>query len=488
MAGSFQSTWLSNLSLKDKAKDTIQNYGPHPTASITTPSEEIEVDYQGEDEGLWYDCSSSEDTSSSVQIQSANTHTLSSHVTVKAMTPKEEAELLPYIPSVFGTELPPCNAEVQIAYENVVKTLRSRWLHHRGRVAAIDICYAVKEELANQNFLYPAFTLKGKNKKRKPWRREYVFKYELRWIEYFVTEAAAQTPELMTESELMERKKEASAPGVLGFNLGDRADVRKLWDEWNVRRRVKLSPVPGTEKALAAGMVHGQETNHHVEENLSHTSETDIDDMTQSKPATERKGGDDHHWSHGVKWDGDKDAILLMGIFEHCDLKIGTAICTALAKKIGEGCTAKAVSHRLNNLKSRGKPTVNGSPSTPRSAFKKTPTSSVRGRKSTGKSGKNAFEDQEDDDEDLLQSPCPSPTPGKKRGRATSKVKMLDADSGDELGGPVKKVKVEKTEDSDDDFGGVVARGMHGGRMARNTPHLQYEDEDEYEEEDGAYA
>ncbi|KAF2702562.1 hypothetical protein K504DRAFT_465711 [Pleomassaria siparia CBS 279.74] len=27
---------------------------------------------------------------------------------------------------------------------------------------------------------------------------------------------------------------------------------------------------------------------------------------------------------------------LLIGIFEHCDLKIGTAICTAIAKKIGE--------------------------------------------------------------------------------------------------------------------------------------------------------
>ncbi|KAF2702544.1 hypothetical protein K504DRAFT_466272 [Pleomassaria siparia CBS 279.74] len=26
-----------------------------------------------------------------------------------------------------------------------------------------------------------------------------------------------------------------------------------------------------------------------------------------------------------------------MGIFKHCDLKIGTAICTAIAEKIGEG-------------------------------------------------------------------------------------------------------------------------------------------------------
>ena len=148
------------------------------------------------------------------------------------------------MPSLFGVDLPPCNAEIQVAYENVVTVLRSRWLNQRGRVAAIDLCNAMKTDLTNQNFMYPAFSIKGKYKKRKPWRRENVFKYELRWIEYFVREAQAQCPDLMTESEIMERRKEASAPGVLGFNLADWPDVRNLWDEWHVKKRAKTLAMP----------------------------------------------------------------------------------------------------------------------------------------------------------------------------------------------------------------------------------------------------
>jgi hypothetical protein len=148
------------------------------------------------------------------------------------------------VPSLFGVDLPPCNAEIQIAYENVVNLLRFRWLDQHGQTDAVDLCHAVKTELTNQNFMYPAFSIKGKYKKRKPWRRENVFKYELRWIDYFIKEAQAQCPDLMTESEVLERRKEASAPGVLGFNLADWPDVRKLWDEWHVKKRAKTLAMP----------------------------------------------------------------------------------------------------------------------------------------------------------------------------------------------------------------------------------------------------
>lgn len=76
------------------------------------------------------------------------------------------------VPAIFGKDLPPCGPEVQVAYENVNTRLRKHWLAHRGHQPVVEVCNVVKEELVNQNFLFPAFTIKGVFKKRKPWRRE----------------------------------------------------------------------------------------------------------------------------------------------------------------------------------------------------------------------------------------------------------------------------------------------------------------------------
>jgi len=203
------------------------------------------------------------------------------------------------VPALFGTDLPPCGLEIQVAYENVNARLRERWLDHRGRLGAVDICQAVKDELSNQNFLFPAFSIKGTAKKRKPWRRENVFKYELRWIDYFVREAQAQAPELMTESEIMDRKKEASAPAVLGFNI-NRQDVSRLWDAWNEKKRAKTLAMPGVDidTGLVAGLPNGivkQEANSNVKESMQSFTDSDI---TVVQPVADAED-EAHHWSQG---------------------------------------------------------------------------------------------------------------------------------------------------------------------------------------------
>lgn len=156
------------------------------------------------------------------------------------------------VPALFGKDLPPCGAEIQVAYDNVNTRLRQRWLSHRGQLSASDICQTVKEELSNQNLMWPAFCFKaGQFKKRKPWRRENVFHYEVRWIDYFVREA--QAPEPMTESEIVDREKQPSVPNVLGFTC-DKKEVLELWDAWHTKKRARAPAVPGTAMDAASGL------------------------------------------------------------------------------------------------------------------------------------------------------------------------------------------------------------------------------------------
>jgi len=204
------------------------------------------------------------------------------------------------VPSLFGVDLPPCGPETQVAYENVVNKLRSRWLAQRGKASTVDLCLAFKDELANQNTLWPAFYLKGPNKKRKPWRREQVFMWELRWIDYFLQEAQAQVPELLSESEIMERKKEPSVPTALGLNL-KRDDVRKMWDEWHLKKRAKKQGLPVTEStedvATSAPNGHAlQQTDGKAKEHKPSSIDADA---TTIQRATENKEDDGHHWSSG---------------------------------------------------------------------------------------------------------------------------------------------------------------------------------------------
>ncbi|KAF2261166.1 hypothetical protein CC78DRAFT_535877 [Lojkania enalia] len=147
------------------------------------------------------------------------------------------------MPSLFATNLPPCGPRVQVAYENVVDRLRSIWLNQRGRVSVLDICYAVKHTLDSQKARFPTFALKPLHQRPQPYRSEAVFKFELPWIDYFVREAQTQTSERMSESEIIDRKKESPIPPELGFVL-TRNDVLKMWDQWNEKRWAKKPGLP----------------------------------------------------------------------------------------------------------------------------------------------------------------------------------------------------------------------------------------------------
>jgi hypothetical protein len=155
------------------------------------------------------------------------------------------------VPALFGLDLPPCGLEQQVAYESLVLRLRTTWLNHGGRLSPIDVVQVLKGELDAQNYRWPSRShkgshkgfLKGTSQRRTPWCRENVFAFQLRWIEYFAREAQAQDPQLMTESELMERSKENGVPPELKLRVS-RPDVLRLWNEWNEKKR-KRTPQAG---------------------------------------------------------------------------------------------------------------------------------------------------------------------------------------------------------------------------------------------------
>ncbi|KAF2005393.1 hypothetical protein P154DRAFT_559930 [Amniculicola lignicola CBS 123094] len=241
------------------------------TAASTLPEfrgkRNSEVEMKDKDDE-WYDCTSSEDGSPLKRSKSAD-NIANSLVTVNPPSAEEEAQLLPYMPSLFGKELPPCGAGVQVAYENVSQRLRTLWLNHRGRLAPADICKAVSADLNRQQKQRPFGSLRGVPKRRVPWRRENVFKFELSWIAYFLREAQTLATLEMTESEIMDRKMRSPVPTELGFNIS-RPDCLKLWDTWNDRKRKPTPQLPeedlGSEENTPNGTVEPT-TNEKVEEN-----------------------------------------------------------------------------------------------------------------------------------------------------------------------------------------------------------------------------
>jgi hypothetical protein len=147
------------------------------------------------------------------------------------------------VPSILGKDLPPCGLHPQVAYENLNRKIRHRWLYFRGENPVTDICRSIGEDLGNQEILWPPFTLKGKKKPRTPWRHELVFQYELRWIKYFIRES--QIVEPMTESELLERRKEQSIPFELRLGGHEEKYVLDLWESWHKKKRAPFPPLPG---------------------------------------------------------------------------------------------------------------------------------------------------------------------------------------------------------------------------------------------------
>ncbi|KAJ4354099.1 uncharacterized protein N0V89_005832 [Didymosphaeria variabile] len=142
-----------------------------------------------------------------------------------------------------------------------------------------------------------------------------------------------------------------------------------------------------------------------------------------------------------VQWTPEKDQTLLKGVFQFADIKMSKELLEHLASLIGDGCTPKAIQHRLTNIKNTGKPVrdLNATPTKPspakekavRSTPSKTP-SSARGRGRPKKNADTAGEPTNDLDGSL------SPSTGRKRGRTT------EATDGVTNGKKVKKEEIEE--------------------------------------------
>ncbi|KAF2026633.1 hypothetical protein EK21DRAFT_34209, partial [Setomelanomma holmii] len=157
--------------------------------------------------------------------------------------------LLPQMPSLFSKTLPPCGFEVQVAYENVVHRLRISWLHHVASAQTTEnvplrsLCDDIKTHLEREQLRDPIDSL-HMTKKRRPWRRENVFRYELSWAAYFVREAdVLQRWSSMGEEE---RGKQELTHGLYPIpkeskiiikNRNNREELMRLWKVWHEEKR-----------------------------------------------------------------------------------------------------------------------------------------------------------------------------------------------------------------------------------------------------------
>jgi len=163
------------------------------------------------------------------------------------------------VPALFHKNLPPCNAELQVAYLRIVGLLRERWLAERGNIDTVELCQQVADDLDDQANRYPPMSLKGK-KQRKPWRRETVFKWEIRWAHYFLREAKALTS---TNAEYRVHKKRKSACMVEvvppELNFGSRVSNREnpvvyeMWSKWAEFRMGKMPATPPPKNVASNG-------------------------------------------------------------------------------------------------------------------------------------------------------------------------------------------------------------------------------------------
>jgi hypothetical protein len=152
------------------------------------------------------------------------------------------------VPSLLDTTLPPCNAEIQIAYEMVNTRLRERWEEMRStgslqtaRAPLVAVCRSVQRTLKEQQSIRFGNNKWGESKDLKPWSRNIVFYYQLRWIDYFIREAKAMVPKLLTESEILEKKEKMPVvpPELLFGKLTPEVPdyVLPKWRAWNEKKR-----------------------------------------------------------------------------------------------------------------------------------------------------------------------------------------------------------------------------------------------------------
>ncbi|KAL6706670.1 hypothetical protein ACN47E_005212 [Coniothyrium glycines] len=157
-----------------------------------------------------------------------------------------------------------------------------------------------------------------------------------------------------------------------------------------------------------------------------------------------------------VTWNAQKDQIILKGIFKFHDIKSGAPLLKYLAEQIGEGCTPKAVSHRLNNIRNSGTPCANTSArSTPASTPKRTPVKITP--RSRVKISKKQVSDESgsstgamDDDEDVV-SPSAARVKRGLSGGARKSYAELESEE-DESTPSKKRFKYEPFDDDDSSY------------------------------------
>lgn len=154
-----------------------------------------------------------------------------------------------------------------------------------------------------------------------------------------------------------------------------------------------------------------------------------------------------------VNWTAEKDAQLLVGIFEFTEIKFSQPLLKHLADKIGDGCTPKAVSHRLNIMRQKGTakagpltPSKSRTIGTPKHDTPKTPASG----KKRGRPAKNlASESPKTGAKSLDQSALS----GQKRGAGFREEDGEEEDFN--FGHEEKKFKIEQFEGLDCEIDGL---------------------------------
>ncbi|KAJ4322182.1 hypothetical protein N0V94_002530 [Neodidymelliopsis sp. IMI 364377] len=162
-----------------------------------------------------------------------------------------------------------------------------------------------------------------------------------------------------------------------------------------------------------------------------------------------------------VNWTAELDCKILKGIFTFHKIKSSGPLLDYLAKEIDlAGCTPKAVSHRLSNLRSSGKMTTTSSPAKAPEKAVATPRT-PRAKVSGGGKGKAtpakkiADEDTTSDGTVEMEEPVVSPSVRRKRTRVQSTPVTYDSastgegdDDDEEFTPVVKRVKAEPVDDN----------------------------------------
>ncbi len=129
----------------------------------------------------------------------------------------------------------------------MVARLRRLWFQHATTPQAteliLQICTLVKEELDLEAKAMPVGS-QSLTLARQPWRREEVFRYELRWATYFLREAedltSTKVPNEMARQYQEFMDEHRPIPGSLQIFVRNRKvkrDVEKKWRKWNQCRR-----------------------------------------------------------------------------------------------------------------------------------------------------------------------------------------------------------------------------------------------------------